>query len=841
MEDFEQKTDSMEEEKTTSSEISCAEEATDEKPDSRGKKILVPLLSFFVPVLLFGLAWANNGITYGGNVTPLVYDMNMQYMPFIASLRYLFSGDYSLLFNWNVSLGGNFLALFTYYLASPINLISLLFDLRDMPDAIYVITLIKIGLCGLNLSTFLRFGVSKGKVRWRDILFASCYALMSYNVMYSMCVMWLDGVLMMPLVLLGVEKLLEGKKGLIYFLSIAATFYCNFYISYAVGIFTAVYFLAGVIRRLKKGQVKSFFAAAARFAFLTITAAGLCMPFILPTLKSVSGGYGSFGVAQEPNAEMYSFTLMDLLKKFLPQQYDSIEFTGLPSIFCGSIMVVLCILFFLQKRGTLHKIAGLLLLALPVAGFLSPTVDFALHGFQYPHSYMYRYAFTFSFAVLLLAYQSLERIKLQGKGPFYLTGILTVYTIVELVMNGSVLISGLHEECNYKLRAVKNLQYDLTQPLAQIIRERGETVRTGFIGTNRGDSGGIMYAIPGTESFTSTFNNTLNQFLIYMGAETGLQVASTKGNTPFANSFLGVKYLISAQVLNLPYRMLDMSNYEGFELFLYENEYAMPIGFTIPMLSDVEQNLENPFECQNSVARILGYMQGDLFHKVSYRLEEKQTCTELVFSLNEGELSYLYLINLETLKEEKHSTAKVVVDDSTEYYVETSGTMRFIDLSGLTPGMQHRIKIFDAKKVLEENIILYAMDENGFYEFARQKQEQALSDLTYSGNLITGRHFFSGEDILFTSLPNDGNWQVSVDGEPAATGTALGTFLCVYAPEGEHEISFLYWPEGLTVGLWMMAASALLLSVVLIVEITLSKNRSKRNLMKNCNKHLNFL
>ena len=250
------------------------------------------------------------------------------------------------------------------------------------------------------------------------------------------------------------------------------------------------------------------------------------------------------------------------------------------------------------------------------------------------------------------------------------------------------------------------------------------------------------------------------------------------------------------------------------------------------MLSDVEQNLENPFECQNSAARILGYKQGDLFHKVSYQLEEKQTCTELIFSFDEGELAYLYLINLETLKEEKHSTAKVVVDDSAEYYVETSGSMRLIDLSGLTPGTEHRVQIYDAKKVLDENVILYAMDENEFYEFARQKQEQAFFILTCSGNLITGRHVFTGKDYLFTSLPNDGNWRVSVDGEPAATGTALGTFLCVYAPEGEHEISFLYWPSGLTTGLWMMAASALLLLAALVVEIALNKNENKRILMK---------
>ena len=192
----------------------------------------------------------------------------------------------------------------------------------------------------------------------------------------------------------------------------------------------------------------------------------------------------------------------------------------------------------------------------------------------------------------------------------------------------------------------------------------------------------------------------------------------------------------------------------------------------------------------------------------------------------------MYVFNLQSIKDTEPATCKLVVDGNLEIFFEESSAMRFLDLSGLAPEVQHTIEIFDAVQVLEDNMVLYAVNAKGLYDFARQKQDNALQDITYSGNLITGRHFFSGEDILFTSLPNDGNWQVSVDGEPAATGTALGTFLCVYAPEGEHEISFLYWPAGLTAGLWMMAASALLLLVVLIVEITLSKNRGKRILVK---------
>ncbi|MCM1324990.1 MAG: YfhO family protein, partial [Lachnoclostridium sp.] len=50
-------------------------------------------LCFLAPVLLMALIWGNVGISYGGKVTPLTYDMKAQYMPFYASLRYILSGE----------------------------------------------------------------------------------------------------------------------------------------------------------------------------------------------------------------------------------------------------------------------------------------------------------------------------------------------------------------------------------------------------------------------------------------------------------------------------------------------------------------------------------------------------------------------------------------------------------------------------------------------------------------------------------------------------------------------------------------------------------------------------
>ena len=47
------------------------------------------------------------------------------------------------------------------------------------------------------------------------LLLSSCYALMSYNLVYSLSIMWLDVVIWLPIVILGVEWILEQRTPLL--------------------------------------------------------------------------------------------------------------------------------------------------------------------------------------------------------------------------------------------------------------------------------------------------------------------------------------------------------------------------------------------------------------------------------------------------------------------------------------------------------------------------------------------------------------------------------------------------------------------------------------------------
>ncbi len=91
------------------------------------RKNHVILLSFFLPAFILELAYAVHGIFPFAKWDVLIIDLYHQYAPFISDLQDKIRSLSSLLYSWEGGLGTNYLPLFGYYLASPLNLLAVLF------------------------------------------------------------------------------------------------------------------------------------------------------------------------------------------------------------------------------------------------------------------------------------------------------------------------------------------------------------------------------------------------------------------------------------------------------------------------------------------------------------------------------------------------------------------------------------------------------------------------------------------------------------------------------------------------------------------------------------------
>ena len=224
------------------------------------------LPAFLLPAVLLTIAYALEGFAPFGDRSILTSDMASQYVEFFCGLK---SGD--VFFSWSKALGTSYIGVFSYYLSSPLSLLTLLVPNECMPVGLLWLTVLKFGLAGLTAFLFFsRRFPGRGAAA---LLCSACYAMCAYSVAYSTCIMWLDGVIWLPVILLGLDQLLDGTRRWPFACALAVCFLSTWYISYMIGGFCLLWFLVqGVVRRLSLLADAALFeerfqAAAHRFLF----------------------------------------------------------------------------------------------------------------------------------------------------------------------------------------------------------------------------------------------------------------------------------------------------------------------------------------------------------------------------------------------------------------------------------------------------------------------------------------------------------------------------------------------------------------------------------------------
>jgi len=349
-------------------------------------------------------------ISYGfapfGEKSLMIMDMSGQYSEFFCGLKNISSQNGGILFSWSKALGSNYAGVFAYYVASPLSFLTLLFPNEYMHMGVLVLTVLKICLCGLTFGILMNY-FNKNKAK--NIIFALFYAMMSYNMAYSMCLMWLDAVIWLPIIILGLEKIAKGGKPYLLCVSYAFLFVSTYYISYMVGIFSCLYALYIFVREGKPFLRKSL-QFCGKFAGSVFVAAGMGAWLLLPTLYSLfEGKIGNASIVPENGV---NYELSRILNKFAVGTYDGITNSGTPFFYCGMIVFALFFgYFFIKSISAKEKIMTLAITLFLAISTYYYKLDVMWHVFQAPNWFPYRYFFLFGFIVIFTAAKAAARFK----------------------------------------------------------------------------------------------------------------------------------------------------------------------------------------------------------------------------------------------------------------------------------------------------------------------------------------------------------------------------------------------------------------------------------------------
>lgn len=359
------------------------------------------ILSFMLPVAVMLCIFIIRGIYPFGDRSFLFSDMYHQYMPFFSEfLRKIRAGE-GLGFSYQVGIGSNFLALYVYYLASPLNWLAFLVPEAHLMEFMSYLVVVRVGLCGLTCFWYLQkhFQTKDGAV-----LFFSCfYAMSGFIAAYNWNIMWLDCVVLLPLIVLGLERLVkEGRCGL-YCAALSLCILTNFYISIMVCIYLALYFVTLLVTEKRSLRI------IADFALYSLLAGGMAAALLVPEVCAVLAT--DFGDISFPKTLESYFSVLDMLARHCMCVVTERGLEHWPNVYCGVAVFLLLPLYVLNRKIPIKKrfcnmaLAGFLLLS-----FATNMLDFTWHGLNYPDSLPARQSFAYILLLLTMcceAYRNL--------------------------------------------------------------------------------------------------------------------------------------------------------------------------------------------------------------------------------------------------------------------------------------------------------------------------------------------------------------------------------------------------------------------------------------------------
>lgn len=790
------------------------------------------LLAFFLPVFIsLGILIKNDVFPFGENCI-LHIDMYHQYAPFFTELMDKLKHGESLLYSFQIGLGSDFVSLFAYYLASPLNWFLLLCPKDYVIEFMTVLILIKIGLCGSSFAFYV--GKHFHREDYAAAVFGCFYALSGYMAAYSWDIMWLDCLVLAPVIFWGLEMLVKEQKTGLYCISLGIAILSNFYISIMICIYCVLYFLVLLFEEVDTFREK--IKTCLRFALYSLLAGLMGAVLIIPEAIILSYS-GSSGFSFPEEMEMY----FDLVSQLARHCFDVEVYTGRdhwPNLYCGVGTLLLLFLYFFNGKISWKKKAvraGVILFFW--LSFSNNILDFIWHGFHFPDSLPGRQSFLYIFLLLTLAYEAYHnREGNQLHHVLFAVGLIWGFlalctSVVDagMVTGESMLLTGilaggygaLFILWHFGRREWKKTAF-LTAAALAVIEVYGNFSLTGFDVTSRRaytknwdsvksllaetesmessafyrveemerltKNDAALYDYASSTIFSSLMNIGVGNFYRKMGMEGGKNFYSYSGSTPLNSAMLSVKYLISKSPYETsPLRTLAAQDGEN---YIYRNLYTLPLGFM------VEEDFESlwapqkgsPIYNLNRMAYLLGAKQ-----ELLTPLDGATLVDHGVTKIQVKEEGYLYAV----YGDRSAPVITVTCGDRTRKFTKCDHGY-LLDLGWCQPG--DTVEIANTSKVEDLQVSPYVLNLNALGEAYETLNRQTFEPEYFSDTKIKGKIQVEWPGNLILSIPKEAGWHVYVDGEETECKTFMDSFIEIPLPEGEHEIFLAYRTPGLLPG-----------------------------------------
>jgi len=825
-------------------------------------------VSFIIPIIIMIGVYLSQGIYLNSDTSPLLGDGFHQYVIFDVALRNILHGNGSLFYTFTSGLGLNFYALSSYYLGSFLSPLVYFFNLSNMPDAVYLTTLLKFGLIGL--STY--FSLNKlfqSIPNPLKLALSTSYALMSFTVSQLEIKTWLDVFILIPLIITGLQLLITEKKFLLYFTSLSILFIQNYYFGYMTALFLIFWYLCQISWDFKTR--KSSFLD---FIITSVLAGMASLILTLPTLFDLQT-HGE-KLTEVTKFQTESSWYLDLFAKQFIGSFDTTKYGAIPMIFVGLLPFILTILFFTLKSIKFHvKLIYAIFFAFLIASFYIEALDLFWQGMHTPNMFLHRYAWIFSTLLIYTAAEVLKRLKelkvwnflvslfllvtgflatiyLKSHYSFLtdlnilltleflvvysllllavikkfisvnlFTILISLFIMVEISLNASSQMDGIAKEWGFASRSAYNRDIPAMESFSTYIGN--QFTRTEKLQTQTGNDS-MKFNYNGISQFSSVRNRSASSTLDKLGFKssgTNLNLRYAN-NSILADSLFGIQYNISENPID-KYGFQDV--YQKDNLTLYENQFSLPIAFASQSVyNDVKFN-EHTLDNQAKFLNQLANVDFDYFSPIPYEKTEntddlisvtsssnEDAAIQYQIEVPENSQVYLSFTNLH-FSNDKQKKVDILVNGEKKTFT-TDNVFSFFNL-----GYTKETKTFNINvsfpgnsQVSFESPTFYRLDTQTLTEAIQKIKEQPVTVST-SKNRVFARYDVKQDTSIFFTIPYDKGWSAYQDDKKIEIKQAQTGFMKVDVPKGKGTITLSFIPNGFITGAICSFTSLLLFGI----------------------------
>lgn len=705
-----------------------------------------------------------------------------QYKPMLYNFITTIKNGVLETYSFNNGLGNPFIFNFTYYLISPLNLIGIFFK---NGDTMYLsIIIIKIIFTSI-LTTY--YAKKHNCSDYTSFIATISYVYSGWFLAYYYNITWLDTFMIFPLFQYGLEQLIKENKIYIYIFSLSYMSLTNFSLSFSVLIYGLIYYM---IRNFfyEQKDIKEKLKNSIIFLISNILSTLLILFHLYILLKIKKQTNLTSSSIIESN---YIVSTLDLIKSlFYGTTLLTTELSGptYPNIATNTIILISIFYFFINKEIKIRdKIFSLIGINIIAASIFIKNFDYILNMFHNTEGLTYRYSFIIIFLTITLFIHNSKTFNIKDKKKLL---IISLILIILLLIN--------YNNIEFNI-LIFNLIYIISYSILLIFYNNTKLYK-------------ILISLV-------LISQTLYASYISLPNET------TKENLTYNNFITD----------NIKYRVNYISKDDFINKNLYTNEKATYLYSSVtykPVLK-----MTNQLGCLSSNTSMTCHNNNTLFNmlfnvKNDYYLEK-------IYSVNKETLNvFLNETSVKKSQEDlieamtgitdiftKETLTATFEDNKSNFHTDHSFYLiDSTDDNGFTYNYAQSYKDFtytNQDTNLLESVDIYTISNNKLTEIYDILKQNQIEYTYYSDSHIEGTINVTENQIIFTSIPYDESWEITIDNKIVEPTMILESLIGIECEPGQHTITLKY-KQNYTIPILISLCTL----IGLIISITIKKNEN---------------